>query len=641
MSAKILIVDDEPDILLILHSILSESDGDYEITSASSGEEALQVFRRESFDLVVTDMKMPRMDGLELLQRIRELDESTEVIILTGFATIENAIAALKEDGAFDYLTKPLDSPEVLELTVNRALERRRLQRENRWLFEQVKRAKEQLSRTVQEQELLLDSVETLIWHLTDRETFGAVNEATAEFFGKTKENLTGTKLTESLGDTAAEVFAAGNTVVFKQKVKLRSDEWLQDAHGDHHLLSITRTPKLDPAGDVEYVVCSAHDITARKRTEEALRRSEARYRAIVEDQTELICRFKPDGTLSFVNEAYCRSFGKTPDEWIGQSYLSVISQEDREIVLQHNSSLDPANSTATYEHRVFDSDGEIRWQEWTARGLFEDGTRLVEIQAVGRDITERKRMQQELIKAQKLESLGVLAGGIAHDFNNLLAMMLGYISLAQLDVPDANPANARLAELEKAVDRARDLTKELLTFSEGGVPAKQRTHLSVTIREAVELTLRASRIQVSFHMPPDLWPVDCDPAQIGQVVANLTANARDAMPDGGTLAVYAENVTLPGQPADSTKNLKYVRISIKDQGSGISEEHLPKIFDPFFSTKERGAQKGMGLGLATVYSIVNKHGGYISVDSKIGFGTIFHVYLPISQGDQSAVPVH
>ncbi|MDY0040217.1 MAG: response regulator, partial [Desulforhabdus sp.] len=510
MSARILIVDDEPDILQIFRSALVEEG--YEVSCASNGAEALKIYGTKPFDLVITDMKMPQMDGLELLKRIKDLDQSSEVIILTGFATLENAIEALKEDRAFDYLTKPLEGLDILYLTINKALERRRLKNENRLLFDQLKEARDELVKKVQEQDLLLDCVETMIWYLTDAETYGAVNEATAKFLGMTKSDLIGKRLAEVLSREQAEQHLAGNREVFKSHKQIRSDEWLKDYRGEARLLTITKTPKLNDQGAIEYVVCSAHDIT------------------------------------------------------------------------------------------------------------------------------EYRQMQQELYRVQKLESLGVLAGGIAHDFNNFLGMILGYISLAILDIPTGNQAQESLIEAEKAVLQARDIARQLLTFSEGGSPTKQLIWLSPHLKEVVRFTLSGSNIKSKFHIDDDLWPIECDLKQVEQVVSNLVMNAREAMPEGGTIEVFADNVNLPIAEIGPPQFRKYVRISIKDQGIGISEESLGKIFDPFFSTKQRGSQKGMGLGLALVHSIVNKHNGRITVDSQIGIGTTFHVYLPASQ-EQVAAP--
>lgn len=260
----------------------------------------------------------------------------------------------------------------------------------------------------------------------------------------------------------------------------------------------------------------------------------------------------------------------------------------------------------------------------------------------VVRDLTRERRQAGELARADKLESLGLLAGGIAHDFSNLLTALIGNLTLAQRvpGVPD--PAVARLNEIERVAWRARDLTQRLLTFAKGGAPFKQPLALPALIREAVDFTLHGANVRGECDLPSDLWRVEADEAQLAQVIRNLALNAVQAMPQGGRLRVSAANVA-PG--ADSRHPWQadaMVRISVADEGPGIPPEHLKRIFDPFFTTKPKGA----GLGLATAYSIVKKHGGLIEVESTPGAGAAFHVFLPalagavapVAQGENAAL---
>ncbi len=250
----------------------------------------------------------------------------------------------------------------------------------------------------------------------------------------------------------------------------------------------------------------------------------------------------------------------------------------------------------------------------------------------VSRDITEHKKMEEELLKAQKLESVGILAGGIAHDFNNLLTAILGNIGLAKALCGPGDRAFARLAEAERATLRARDLTQQLLTFSRGGMPVRKTCAIEGLVREAAAFGLRGARSRCEFSMPADLRPVDVDPGQVSQVIHNLVLNADQAMAGGGTVRVSGENVRLvPGEVAALPAG-KYVRISVADGGVGIPPENMSKIFDPYFTTKP----KGTGLGLATAYAIVRKHDGHIAAESRPGSGATFHVYLPAAEG---AVP--
>jgi PAS domain S-box-containing protein len=246
----------------------------------------------------------------------------------------------------------------------------------------------------------------------------------------------------------------------------------------------------------------------------------------------------------------------------------------------------------------------------------------------ISRDISERKSMEREMIKNQKLESIGLLAGGIAHDFNNLLTGIAGYVSLAQSRVPPEGDVGRHLAEAEKTTFRARDLTHQLLTFSRGGTPVKKTVAVCDLIRDSARLALTGSNVRCDIVPSPELWHVDVDEGQISQVMNNLLINACQAMPDGGVIQISSRNVTLGIKERLPLAEGRYVRISVKDQGIGIPGEHLQKIFDPYFTTK----QKGNGLGLATSYAIIKKHDGNITVESKLGVGATFHIFLPASR---------
>ncbi len=250
-------------------------------------------------------------------------------------------------------------------------------------------------------------------------------------------------------------------------------------------------------------------------------------------------------------------------------------------------------------------------------------------------EIAGRERMEAELSRVQKLESLGLLAGGIAHDFNNLLGAIMGNVSLAMLDVDPENSAYQQLAKAERASFRAQELTRQLLTFSRGGAPVKKRITLPGIITEAAGFSLRGSRVLHELSIAADLWPVEADEGQMMQVFNNLLINADQAMPAGGIIRVAAGNVTLGPGEVSALAAGRYVAITVSDEGTGIPREHLARIFDPYFTTK----QKGSGLGLAATHSIIRKHDGHITVESELGKGTVFHFYLPASQCEVAPPP--
>jgi len=241
-------------------------------------------------------------------------------------------------------------------------------------------------------------------------------------------------------------------------------------------------------------------------------------------------------------------------------------------------------------------------------------------------DKTANKIIEEELFKAQKLESLGVLAGGIAHDFNNILTVIMGNVSLlSSKETLDSETTNS-LKEVGNYTRRARDLTQQLLTFAKGGMPVKETASVSEMLKESVKFILRGSNVKCRFNIAKNLWSAGIDVGQINQVINNITINARQAMPNGGTVIIKAENTIIEGQQSAVPLNKgKYIKITMQDQGTGISKDNLRNIFDPYFTTKK----KGHGLGLATSYSIIKNHGGHIEVESELEKGTKFHIYLP------------
>jgi signal transduction histidine kinase/ActR/RegA family two-component response regulator len=252
------------------------------------------------------------------------------------------------------------------------------------------------------------------------------------------------------------------------------------------------------------------------------------------------------------------------------------------------------------------------------------------------RDVTERRQLEAERLKTQRLEAIGVLAGGIAHDFNNLLQGVFGYISMARRRIAPEDPAHELLGQAEKTLERSVGLTAQLLTFSKGGKPVRKRITLHTVIEDSARLALSGSRCDHRLTVMDDLWPVDADEGQLAQVIQNIVLNASEAMSEGGTVDVSAHNVELPpgGHPA-FPEGGRFVRVVIRDTGAGMSGHDLARVFDPYFTTK----QKGSGLGLATSYSIIRNHGGAIEAASRVGVGSTFTIHLPASDLPAVAPP--
>jgi PAS domain S-box-containing protein len=368
-----------------------------------------------------------------------------------------------------------------------------------------------------------------------------------------------------------------------------------------------------------------ANDITGRRRAEEALRRSEEKYRDLFENANDAI--FIVDSGLHYVgvNKKAVELLGYSKEELLTMKITDVIPPEQ---VPRSQVEFEKLRNRGSYEKfvgKVRTKDGRWLDVEVNSSAIVADG-KVIGSRDILRDITDRKRIEEELLRAQKLESLGVLAGGLAHDFNNLLTAILGNISLAKFDRPD-NTIYVRLEEAEKAALRAQYLTQQLLTFARGGAPVMKTLSIAKLVRDAATFALRGSKSRSEFSISDNIRSVEADEGQVNQVINNLIINAEQSMPEGGTVKVSCGNVVLSGDSGVPLPPGDYVKITITDGGIGIPREHFEKIFDPYFTTK----QKGRGLGLATSYSIVKRHGGHITVESELGAGTTFSVYLPAS----------
>ena len=369
------------------------------------------------------------------------------------------------------------------------------------------------------------------------------------------------------------------------------------------------------------------NDMTGRIRAEEALRRSEEKYRDLFENANDAIFIVDSDLRYRDVNKKAVELIGYSKEELRDMRILDLIPPEQAPRSAVEFEKLRNRGSYEKFIGKVRTKDGRWLDVEVSSSAIVVDG-RVAGSRDILRDITDRKRMEEELLRAQKLESIGLLAGGIAHDFNNLLTAILGNITLARQDAPPGENLHGRLNEAEKAACRAQDLTQQLLTFSKGGAPVKRTVTVKELVEESVSFSLRGSRTLPVFFIPDDLWPAEADEGQMSQVFNNLVINADQAMPNGGKLRIFCRNAALAQDEVPPLAAGRYVKVSLIDQGMGIPREHLEKVFDPYFTTK----QKGSGLGLATSYSIIKRHGGHISVESELGAGAAFHVYLPAAE---------
>jgi PAS domain S-box-containing protein len=351
------------------------------------------------------------------------------------------------------------------------------------------------------------------------------------------------------------------------------------------------------------------------------------RYRFIAENSLDLICETTLEGVYTFLSPSYLDVLGYEPAQLLGHHFGELVHADDREELLlkfsKHASSLEPGEATFRHQH----ADGTWRWLEVLGKPIQDVGGNARAV-FVSRDITERReteyRLQEERLKRSKLESLAVLAGGITHDFNNLLTALMGNISLAQMDAPPNTPLAEHLGEAEEACMRMRDLVAELGTFARGGDPVKKPIRIEQAIRTAVRAATRGVEVHCNVHIEPKLHAVNADEGQMTQVFQSLLANARQAMPAGGTIEIDARNSSGAGSlPAG-----QYIAVRVTDHGTGIARENLGRVFEPYFTTRK----EGHGLGLATAHAIVANHGGALLAESIPGAGATFTIYLPAAE---------
>ena len=407
----------------------------------------------------------------------------------------------------------------------------------------------------------------------------------------------------------------------------------LEAMHKDGHIVPVEIHASIvfDKQGNPVEILGVSRDITERKLAEKVLQESEQRFRTVSDFAYDWECWVGPDGNYIHVSPSCKRITGYGPDDFMNNPGLmmEIIHLDDRAIFTKHRHVVNQSGEVDPIDFRIITKNGDERWIAHTCQAVYDtDGQHLGQ-RGSNRDITEQKKLQEQVMKARKLESLGVLAGGIAHDLNNLLYVVMGNISLAQDDLKPEIGTSESLKEAEQACIKAKELSARLITFSKGGDPVKKITSMGDLLKAIVASALSGSDIKPEISIADDIRQVNIDEKQIRQVVSNIVVNAREAMEYKGQLKVSCENIEISEQGYLTLSPGEYIKTSFTDQGCGISKENLEKIFDPYFSTKDMGADKGQGLGLTISYSIIKKHGGLINVESKLETGSTCSVYLP------------
>jgi len=383
-------------------------------------------------------------------------------------------------------------------------------------------------------------------------------------------------------------------------------------------------------------VLLNYRDITERQLAEKAIAEEKEQLAVTLRSIGDGVITTDIEGKVLIMNPVAEKLTGWDQTEAMGMPITTIFNIINESTRLAHENPVQKVLTTGGIielaNHTLLISkDGSERAIADSGAPIRDKDSEIIGVVLVFRDMTEKQKLLSSMQRIDKLDSLGILAGGIAHDFNNLLGGIFGYIDMAKMACDDKERATQYLDKALSVFDRAKDLTQQLLTFSKGGVPKRTTGQLGLFIKDTVTFVLSGTNVNSELIIAKDLWLCDFDENQIGQVIDNMLINAMQAMPHGGTVTIVANNKYLSDEEAITIPSGKYIEITIKDEGEGITNETLKSIFDPFFSTK----QKGNGLGLATCYSIIQKHDGHIEVESEIGKGSSFHIYLPASENEE------
>ena len=450
------------------------------------------------------------------------------------------------------------------------------------------------------------------------------VNPAAGRIFRQAPEDLAGRRLLEVLPGFKA------NNDLFEYYVRVAEtgqpgdDGYCYEAEGGRgwfHNMAV----KLGDRIAVSFSV-----ITDRKQSEQSIK--EGLDMLAKAEHIGHTGSWRRDLTTDYIDwsDGTHRIFGFPENEKVSlQKFMSKFHPDDLADLVEKVQKTVEKGTPFVGEYRILRPDGITRHIETRGEASLDSRGKPVILHGTVLDITEKKILEDGLIKAQKLESLGTLAGGIAHDYNNLLAGIMGNIELAKMDIAPTDPAYAVLTEAEKAAMTARDLTQQIITFSKGGYPLSKIMQIGDLITQAVRLALSGSSTETKWTVADDLPEVQVDENQIRQVVQNITINAQEAMTQGGTLFIHIDKVWIQSDTTLPLEEGNYIQMVFRDEGSGISAENLKRIFDPYFTTKAMDYKKGIGLGLSICYSIIKKHRGHIEVESKPGRGTTVTIYIP------------
>lgn len=614
---KVLLVEDNPgDVRLLQEFLWDVTTAQFELMPVERLDQTLKLLNQESFDVILLDLSLPDSQGLETFITLHRQAPAIPIIVLTGLDDENLALRAMQE-GAQDYLVKGQVSGDLLVRCMRYAIERQRIEEALRQSEERFRVALKNSPIVVFNQDKELRY--TWVYNTSP----GFINE---EILGKRDLDLTTAADAQLIFDIKQRVLSTG--------IGIRKEVSITTAQGIRYF-DLTVEPLRNEAQEVIGVTCASIDISDRKLAEEKIREQAA----LLDVTTDAIFVRDLDNRIILWNKGAENLYGWLVQEAYGKKVVELLYDDEppEEVEIALLTVINQGKWQGELP-RVTKSGKKVLVSSRWSLVCQEDGTPK-SILTVDTDITEKKQLETQLFRAQRLESIGTLASGIAHDLNNILTPILAVSQLLPLKFPNIYSEHEHLLEiLEDSARRGADLVKQVLSFARGVEGKRMTLQVKHLIREVVKIVKQTfpRSIEVCIDVAPDLWTVYGDSTQLHQVLMNLCVNARDAMSDGGSLTISAENLLIDENYARMNLDAKvgpYTVVTVADTGVGIPREIVERIFEPFFTTKELG--KGTGLGLSTVIGIVKSHGGFVNVYSEVGRGTQFKVYLPAAQGIQ------
>ena len=621
----ILLIDDDQDMLEIGRRMITRAG--YNYISASGGKEGLEKILTEKPDLIILDLMMPEMNGDEVFKELVTNEKyaerkDTPVIMLTARTDEFSDQTRLFEMGLAAWLVKPFGHRELMNVVEN-VLQLYEVKKKNRELEQEVKR-------TEYKYRDLIENANDLIFTLDQKGEFMFINNRIADLTGYRKEEWLG----RSFFDFVSQQDQGVAREVFRESLEGRAKTFEIRApckNGKTIYLSTSIAPLLYEGGMVG-VMGIARDITQRMRLEQEIIELKNFNESIIQSMESGVITIDLDGKVTSFNKGAEEILEYRAEEVIGRRLDEIIPEEEITRLLPPN----PDPITTNREMEISTRNGKKVYIGYTVTPRYDNLNRKAGTIIVFRDISEIKRMQAELIRMDRLASLGVLASGIAHEIRNPLAGIKTIAQTLEEEIPPEDHRREYIARIIRQVNRLDELLKTFFSYAKPKQPVRKYHQLVAIIREVTLLLrkrLRSRKIVLVEDYAPDLIPVFVDLNQIQQVFINLILNAIDAMPDGGRLTIQARVVRTTLRAIDRRKGglrmprepSTFVEVKISDTGMGIKPEHLESIFDPFFTTKPQGA----GLGLSIVYRIMQEHGGEVRVESQWGKGATFTLLLP------------